>query len=249
MQDQKTLSRAQVEAFYHDHFVDAQVRHFAALVLPRLPAPRAVVDIGGGCGFFAQGVQAASGVHVRVLDTDPTSVQTCLAKGVDAIVGDALQPQVQGDEDVVCFNLVLHHLVGHDEATTRSLQARALTCWRERARLLFVNEYIYESYVPGVAGRLIFAITRSRILSSLAAAVSRFVPSLRANTFGVGVRFRDHAGWRRMFSELGYEVLGVVQGEDEPVSPARRLLLIRSIRRDSFVLAATPARANGVRGA
>lgn len=249
MQEQKTLSRAQVEAFYHDHFVDAQVRHFAALVLPRLPAPRAVVDIGGGCGFFAQGVHAASGVPVRVLDMDPTSVQACRAKGVDAIVGDALQPQVLGDEDVVCFNLVLHHLVGDNETSTRSLQAQALACWRDRARLLFVNEYIYESYLPDAAGRLIYAITRSRWLSSMAAAVSRVVPSLRANTFGVGVRFRDHAGWRRMFEGLGFELLGAVQGEDETVSLPRRLLLIRSIRRDSFVLATRPAPSNPARGA
>ena len=84
---------------------------------------------------------------------------------------------------------------------------------------------------------MIYAITRSRPLSALAAAVSRWVPSLRANTFGVGVRFRARSEWVRVFESVGYRVLASVRGPEETVSAARRLLLIRSCRRDSFVLA------------
>lgn len=236
---QKTLSQSQIEAFYHDHFVEAQVRNYLALVPPLQPSPRAVVDVGGGCGFFAEGLRRAAGLGVRVLDTDPASIEACRAKGLDAEVGDALRPQPRGDEDVVCFNLVLHHLVGRHEADTLALQRQALTAWRGRARVVFVDEYIYDAWFANAAGRLIYAITSSRALSTLASAVSRFVPSLRANTFGVGVRFRAHEEWRRVFASAGYRVVAAVRGAEERVSPARRLLLIRSCRRDSFALAAT----------
>lgn len=231
---QKTLSESQIEAFYHDHFVASQVADFAALALPH--AQRVVVDVGGGVGHFAAALQRRGGCRVRVLDTDPVSLHACQAKGLEASLDDALAPHILGDEDVVCFNLVLHHLVGQDEADTLALQRRALQAWLPHARCLFVNEYIYDSYVATASGRLIFAITRNRTLSILASWISRVVPSLRANTFGVGVRFRGHDEWVGLFEGLGFEVAATIRGAEEQVSVARRMLLIRSCRRDSFLL-------------
>jgi len=231
---QKTLSQNQIEAFYHDNFVAEQVEHFTALFRP--DDHKTIVDVGGGCGFFAEGLKFRTGWTVRVLDSNKDSVAICRAKGLDAAVDDALAPHIRGDEDVVCFNLILHHLVGPDEAATLVLQERALAAWHARASAVFVNEYIYDSYVSTFSGRLIYAITSSKLLSALASAVSRVVPSLRANTFGVGVRFRAHDEWVRIFESLGFKVAGVVRGAEEGVSPARRLLLIRSCRRDSFLL-------------
>lgn len=231
---QKTLSQSQIEAFYHDHFVESQVQHFTTLARPQ--DGRMIVDLGGGCGFFASGLQRVTGRQVRVLDTDRVSVESCLASGIEAVVDDALAPHIRGDEDVVCFNLILHHLVGPSEAATLDLQRRALEAWRSHARAVFVHEYIYDSYVGTLSGRLIYEITSSRLLSALASAVSRLVPSLRANTFGVGVRFRAREEWVKLFESLGFKVTGSVRGVEEGVSPARRLLLIRSCRRDSFLL-------------
>lgn len=233
---QKALSKEQIGAFYHDDFVDSQVRNYLALVATLAPRPRAVLDIGGGCGFFAEGLRQTAGIDVRVIDLDPTSVNACRDKGLQASVGDALHPQRCGDEDVVCFNLILHHLVGANEAKTLALQKQALAHWHGHAQVLFIDEYIYDAYVGNISGRLIYEITRSKLLSALAKAVSRFVPSLRANTFGVGVRFRSRDEWRRVFESLGYCVAAHVRGPEEHVSIARRLLLIRSCRRDSFLL-------------
>ena len=233
---QATLTQTQIAAFYHDEFVDSQVRGYLALVPALVPAPRAVVDVGGGCGFFAHSLSHAAGVRVRVIDMDPASVASCRDKRVEADIGDALSPPRRGDEDVVCFNLILHHLVGRSEAATLELQKQALLAWRDQARVLFVDEYIYDSYAANLAGRLIYAITSSRWLSFIASAISRVVPSLRANTFGVGVRFRAHEEWRRIFESVGYEVVASIRGPEEHVSPARRLLCIRSCRRDCFAL-------------
>jgi hypothetical protein len=238
--EQTALSGEQLEAFYHDEFVQDQLRDFQQL-LGSQAASGTVKDIGGGCGFFARQLAQRTGRTVMVIDADPASIDACRAAGIDAEVGDALQPRVEGTEDVVCFNLILHHLVGDSELLTRDLQQRALAAWRSQPRAVFVNEYIYESYLPGWSGRLIYEITKSRILSGLARMVAALVPSLKANTFGVGVRFRDRREWLQLFAAAGYETAASTTGPDEPVSLARRLLFIKRIRRDSFLLRPRPA--------
>jgi hypothetical protein len=239
---QVVLSPEQVRAFYHDEFVEDQVRHFAELFRSGVAGDRVVLDVGGGCGFFARRLRAAIGIPVRVLDSDATSIEECRKAGVDAVLGDALRAKPTGDEQVVCFNLVLHHLVAGSETATRQLQVAALRAWRELGVPVFVNEYIYESRLLGLAPRLIYEITSSRLLSRLAAGIARYVPALRANTFGVGVRFRSHDDWRQVFDEAGYDVVGHVNGAAERIRLPLHLMSIRAIRRDSFRLAPTPLR-------
>ena len=118
------------------------------------------------------------------------------------------------------------------------MQSQALASWKGRARAVFVDEYIYDSYWNDISGKLIYAITSSRMLSALGSAVSKFVPSLRANTFGIGVRFRSKMEWTSLFEKLGYRVEASIRGPEEDVSLARRMLLIQSCRRDSFLLVA-----------
>lgn len=232
---QAKLSASQIEAFYHDEFATDQVRDFVTLTKGDAPQG-AVVDLGGGIGHFAHGLAADSGLRVRVVDSDPVSVERCRERGVEAVAGDALAPRFQGDEEAACFNLILHHLVGKDEPTTRALQIQALTAWREHARFVFVNEYIYESFVGNVSGRLIYAITSSRTLSAIGRAIGRVVPAFRANTFGIGVRFRANREWQALFSEAGFAVTRATTGVPEHISLPLRLLLIKTIRRDSFRL-------------
>jgi hypothetical protein len=235
---QSRLSVEQIEAFYHDQFVDDQLRDFTELV-PSVPEGRRVVDIGGGCGFFAAGLKAQKGWQTRVVDSDLISISICERNGIEAVFGDASAPKFVGDEDVVCFNLIVHHLIGTTEAATRNLQKKALTAWCGHARAVFVNEYIYQSFVGHVSGWLIYQITSSRILSWIGARLASVVPSLKANTFGIGVRFRSHEEWLRLFAEAGYKISGVRIGAPEHISPPLRSLFIRRIRRDSFLLIPT----------
>lgn len=210
------------------------MRHFELLGCAALnDVEGAIVDIGGGVGHFAKAVRDRLQLRTRVIDLDPVSVQACQNEGLEAEVGDALSLPVRGDEAVVCLNLILHHLVAPSAAATRVLQRRAIRPWRCR---IFVNEYIYESYVGDLSGWLIYQVTSSGFLSAIAKAGSRFVPALRANTFGVGVRFRSHREWVDLFRSEGFEVERVALGVEERVSPVWRLLLIKAIRRDSFLL-------------
>lgn len=233
---QKRLSAEQVEAFYHDQFVKDQVDHFVSLVREGGTAEGVVVDVGGGCGFFAAGLAGRTGRSVRVLDSDPKSIQACREVGVSAEKGDALNPNISGNEDIACFNLILHHLIAQTDLATYELQCSALGVWRNQIRAAFINEYIYDSYIGTASGWLIYQITKSRVLSWVGALLGRIIPSLKANTFGVGVRFRAHKEWLRLFDAAGYDVKGAIKGVPEEVSFARRLLLIKAIRRDSFLL-------------
>lgn len=237
--DQRRLAKEQIELFHHDLFVETQLEHFVEICQPQIEGcGKVVLDMGGGCGFFSAALTRRTGLRSRVIDADPESVAKAREIGVDARVGDALRPAPAGDEAVVCFNLILHHLVAASDARTKELQSAALAGWSNANAKLFVNEYIYESYIfKNASGRLIFEITSSRILSAMGRLVARFVPSLRANTFGVGVRFRAADEWARMFEQAGWKVIASKRGQEEKVSLPRRLLLIRSCRRDSFVLA------------
>lgn len=232
---QKPLSDAQIKAFYHDEFVEDQTRHFLSL-FGRSVAGRTVTDVGGGYGFFAQRLSHLAGCKVKVVDTDSASVDASVRSGVPAVLGDALHPPITGDEDIVTLNLILHHLVGNSEKATLELQTDALAVWRSHVRAVFVNEYIYESFLPGIAGRLIYQITKSPLLSTIGRMLSAVAPSLRANTFGVGVRFRDQHEWQSLFVAAGYEVASSIRGQSEPVSLLWHLLLLKSIHRDSFLL-------------
>ena len=68
------------------------------------------VDIGGGCGFFAKALQNRIHQKVRDLDSDRQSIDFCKQEGIEATCGDALNPTIVGDENIVCFNLILHSL-------------------------------------------------------------------------------------------------------------------------------------------
>ena len=117
------------------------------------------------------------------------------------------------------------------------MQGQALSVWHLTVQAVFVNEYIYESYViNNFSGWLIYQITSNSVLSCLARFVAKLSPSLKANTFGVGVRFRSHKEWWKLFESLGFKVVGTKLGEQEFVSLPRRLLLIKNCRRDSFFL-------------
>lgn len=237
--EQIKLDEIQLSAFYHDEFVSSQIKNFDILIDQRDKDCRVIVDIGGGVGHFGRALhQRHPAANVRVIDMDPRSVERACEKGVAAFVGDALNPPISGDEDVVCFNLILHHLVAPTEKDTAELQSRALLAWRGRAKWLFVDEYIYDSYLGNLSGSLIYRITHSTLLSRIGRAVGKFIPSLNANTFGVGVRFRSENEWRAMFRKLGFEVVDYVRGPEEHVSLARRFLFIQSCRRDSFLLRA-----------
>ena len=234
---QKYLDPQRVAEFYHANFVADQVSDFVKLVGCTLVNGAVIADVGGGFGYFANALTLAIPVTARVLDTDPVSIKHCLDMGIEGRISDALAPYIAGDEDVVCFNLMLHHLVANSTSSTRDLQMNALAAWKRTDASIYVNEYIYESYLwPGYSAYLIWLVTSSGFLSAAALQIGRIFPSLRANTLKVGVRFRTALEWKKLFHDTGFETVASIRGTPEKVSLPRRCLLIKSCRRDSFLL-------------
>lgn len=230
---QRILAPDQLAAFYHDTFVVEQVRDFTRI--SPLTSGK-IVDIGGGCGYFARALKSSlPEIDVTVLDIDRPSIQFCERHGTAAESANALSLAPSGDERGACFNLILHHLVGPTEGETLANQRRALAAWTGAGIPIFVNEYIYDSWFGDFSARLIYEITSSKFLSAICGIVSRFVPVLRANTFGVGVRFHSRKAWIKLFESAGYDVAASTRGPEEGIG-AIRLMLVRSIRRDSFLL-------------
>src|SRR5260221_4631526 len=131
---QVTLSKDQLQAFYHDEFVEDQVRHFVTLLGEHATSHKVIEDVGGGCGLFAKRLAQVTGSKVKVIDTDPTAIEACRQAGIEAHEGDAIRPPVGGNEDIVTLNLILHHLVGRSEKITYELQCSALSAWSSKVQ-------------------------------------------------------------------------------------------------------------------
>ncbi len=143
----RRLYTEQVEAFSQDEFVPKQVADVTALKPPSWTGS-VVADVG--CGFFARALSDARGGRTRVIDMDPGFVEASRGLSVYAVIGDALPP-INGDEQVAYFDLILHPLAGASESKARVPPVNALSAWRSRADTVFVNEYLYGSFVRTVS--------------------------------------------------------------------------------------------------
>ena len=175
---QNRLSEAQVEAFLNTNFEEDQIAHFESLFEGKeFDSSSVIVDVGGGVGHFAKLLSNKIANKVRVLDIDERSIkilkETCTDR-IEALVAGAHNPPIFGDEKIVTINLVLHHLVGSSERATIELQKNALEAWQGYTDYIFVNEYVYESFVGNLSGRLIYTVTSSKLLSSISFFVSKF---------------------------------------------------------------------------
>ena len=161
----------------HGDFVDMQVTQLKKLLFQediQFDSKDAIVDMGGGSGCFAARLTDLT-PKICVYDTDGNALGGCDRDLVLPVCSDALNPKIEDDVKLVCFNLILHHLVDGTEKEIRGMQTKALSFWSKR--YLFVYEYCYESFIDGLSGKLIYWITKSKCLSFLCKLVSFFISS------------------------------------------------------------------------
>jgi len=236
MVEQRILSKEQLSDFYIETFVAEQKAHISRLLKTDTPDLK-IVDVGGGAGFLASAVGKELGFAVTVWDIDPEAVRLARLRGVNAVEKNILTSIEKQPVDVMFFNLVLHHLVGSSNKQTLETQRVALENAKRCANTILVHEYIYESYFfDELSSWLIWLLTSSTSLVRLLRMIGKIVPSLNANTLGVGVRFHCKSGWKRQFEEAGFMVVNSIDCQREHVSLARRILLIRNLYRTTFLL-------------
>lgn len=242
---QRLLPERAHEAFDTAEGMAEQLQHFKSLLGYNHQSVFSLLDVGGGAGFFARAVQIEfPHAEVTILDLDEQSVMKGTKLGLNAIHGSIIDPPTEVREklfDVISFNLILHHIIGDDEPSTQDLQRRALKQVRDLLAndgLIFVHEICYEGRLfPDLSARLIYHMTANRYLSQAVRLAGKAIPALKANTAGVGVRFRPASGWILLADMSGLDIVNACQGGQEGHSWLRTtLLLIREVRRQSWLI-------------
>jgi len=233
MEQMPTLTDDQVESYFAP---EQEVPPWAVSLCNSLlgddqasfQTPR-VLDLGGGTGRHLDAIlaayPAADGVLVdsseHILRNNRTHPRKQLIRGNIADLESALPP----DEsyDLITLWCVLHHCIGTSVSQTRRIQHDILknaAQFLTRQGRLIVIEVCYESYLlPKYASRMIYHITRSRLLAPIA---RRF----EANTAGTGVLFATEKELERLFDRAGLAVEETIcLDEDSKGGPLAHLVL------------------------
>jgi len=200
-----------------------------------------ILDVGGGNGRFVD----------KLLKLYPKA-QACVLDYADTMLEknrlDARKTTQQGTAtqldtlfigqkfDLITINMLLHHLVGDNEPTTRNNVLASLVCARKilapEGRVV-VYEQVYNGSILSIEpGKIIYRLTQIR-----APWISRLLKKFGANTAGVGVRFRSVQEWQDLFDEAGYALEShswILP--DQPSLLRRTVLNIKQVGSYVFVL-------------
>ncbi|MBK6849840.1 MAG: methyltransferase domain-containing protein [Proteobacteria bacterium] len=231
--DAKKLDEAQLATFDQD-YMDAETWGYVRVNVDRdFPAGEfRFLDVGGGNGKFADRLLAQ---YPRCSGTVLEPSELLLGKNqpdarkrlVCAAIEDAAG-RIEGPFDLICLNLLLHHLVaGSYRRTQANMRTTLRLCrgWLGPRGRLSIFENIYNGrWLDSFPSRAIFHLTSSRLLAPWAG-------RLGANTAGVGVCFQSSRQWKHLLRDVGLRV--VQYAEDSPWDPPwyqRALLQIDEIR-------------------
>lgn len=112
--DQENSDRAIYTRSYAGYRDDPELaqnfdRLIAEILLPRIPAAAAIVDVGCGAGAFLSAARRAN-LSATGLDVSEAAAELCRQRGHEARVGDFLQTDGLDPVDVVTMWDVLEHL-------------------------------------------------------------------------------------------------------------------------------------------
>jgi SAM-dependent methyltransferase len=241
------LTDEQLKAF--DHFalanygLEQTVRRMVEEVAPTQAF--SFLDVGGGNGRFSDFIlekfPRSSGTVVDNSSFLAEKNRPHPSKSVVVADATALPPEITGRTyDIVFCNFFLHHLITGSYAGSREMQHRMLRALRGLVAprgCLFIIEELKDGFVhPDLSVRLIFSLTRSRLLSPM-------MRRLGANTAGVGVAFFSTRGMQRSLERCGYRVDRTHDCHERPRFVWRALLALRSHQSGAIIIARPAAEA------
>lgn len=170
------------------------------------------LDVGGGNGVFADRLLAAyPRAEGAVLDNSRLLLERNRPNPRKTLIEDSAEnlDRLPQRYDLICFNWVLHHLVGDGYRTSVAHVDGTL---RKAAGLLTPRGHvsIFENMYDGLLldnapSHIIFGLTSAKTIAPI-------VRRLGANTARLGVCFQSRASWQRILERAGIQAIGY--GED-----------------------------------
>jgi Methyltransferase domain len=173
------------------------------------------LDVGGGNGVFAD----------RLLDYYPNSKGTVLDNAQVLLDKNQINPRkiiicdsvenldsIENKYDLICFNWLLHHLVGNSYSETRKNMSTAINAviplLTSRGRVS-IFENMYDGLViDGLPSRIIFTLTSGK-------AIAGVIKKMGANTAGVGVCFLSQKQWIETIGRTGLQLVKYTDDDDK----------------------------------
>jgi SAM-dependent methyltransferase len=198
------------------------------------------LDIGGGNGLFSD----------KLLDNYPNATGTIIdnsqlllskntANTRKTVICDSVQnlADIKDKYDLVCFNWLLHHLVGNSYSETRNNISTAvdsaMSLLTPRGRLSICENMYNGLVIDWLPSRLIFVLTSSKAIASI-------IKRMGANTAGVGVCFLSYNQWVETIEKTSLKILKFSNDKKWPFSLKWLLFLhIGNIRYGHFWLMKT----------
>lgn len=211
------LSEAQNAAFDAEYHSAAEMAAKLAFVRCRWPGEIDILDMGGGNGAFSDSLLEGL-PHARVTNLDVSGLLIARNRShprkrlVVGSIEDADQLLEGWSFDLICFNWVLHHLVGDSYQATRANVIQALRLSASLLKpggMICIAETRFQGWLWS-PGWLVYQITRVRQPAFVALASRYF------NTAGVGVCFRSEDEWSDLFADAGLEERHAFYGDVWP---------------------------------
>lgn len=210
----KQLEDSQLETFNTEYVTDQRWQIIKAQIDKDFPnGDFNFLDVGGGNGVFAD----------RLLEYYPKSKGTVLDNAQVLLDKNQINPRktivcdsvenlnsIEIKYDLICFNWLLHHLVGNSYSETRKNMSTAIN-----AVIPLLTPYgrvsIFENMYNGLAidglpSKIIFTLTSSK-------AIAGVIKKMGANTAGVGVCFLSQKQWIETISKTGLKLLKYTDDE------------------------------------
>lgn len=212
----RNLSDRQVAAFDSSQWEQRRVERWMriddikAVLSPYMldnPAAR-LLDLGGGTGRFSDllltayescSAVVADASELLLSRNQPHPRKTVLYVEASRLT-ETFGPR---SLDVIFVHRLLHHLVGDSYAESlASIQAVLRQCailLKRHGRLSVIENIWNGRFTDGLAGRLLYCATSSRLLAPVTG-------RLGANTAGTGICYLSDRALKRMLGEAGFRV-------------------------------------------
>jgi Methyltransferase domain len=195
------------------------------------------LDVGGGNGVFADRLlKYYPKSKGTVLDNSQLLLNKNVADSRKTIICDSVENlnKLETKYDLICFNWLLHHLIGNSYLDTRKNMYTAIDTivplLTDRGRVSIFENMYNGLFIDGLPSLLIFTLTSSK-------AIAGFIKKMGANTAGVGVCFLSQKQWTKVLDQTNLKLLKYTDDDKWPIPLKLNVLLhIGNIRCGHFWL-------------